>query len=111
MFLALRILAGLTGLLTGGLVLIGRMTIYEFIVADLIVGGLLVLGALWPARRLAWLIMVVGNAYALGVFTVALARQIGPVPPVNPPLLVVMMTAGLGLIGLLATRRTVSIER
>jgi hypothetical protein len=99
-FPGLRVLAGLTGLVTGGLVLIGRMTIHEFIVADLIIGGLLILGALWPARRPAWLMMTVGNAYALGVFTVALARQLGPVPPVNPPLVVVMITAGLGLIGL-----------
>ncbi len=102
MFLILRILGGLSGLVTAGLVMAGLMTVQQFVVADLIIGALLIAAAVIPNRVWAWRGLLIGNAYALGVFTVALARQLGmDEGAVNPPLVLVMLTCGLGLIGLL----------
>lgn len=107
MFLILRILGGLSGLITAGLVVGGLMTVQQFVVADLIIGAILILAALVPSRVWAWRGLVVGNAYALGVFTVALARQLGmDGGGVNPPLVLVMLNCGLGLIGLMMRPQT-----
>lgn len=106
MFLFLRILGGLMGLVTAGLVVARLMTIPQFVVADLLI-GLTALAAVLPSRVWAWRGLVVGNAYALGVFTVALARQLGPdIGAVNPPLIVVMLMAGPGLVLLLLRPQT-----
>ena len=108
MFLCLRILGGIVGVLTAGPALIGRMTTPEFIVADVIIGVVLVAAAIIPSRTWAWRGLLVGNAYALGVFTVALARQLGPEVGAASPLLIVgMLAAGLGLVGLWIDRRTI----
>jgi hypothetical protein len=86
MLLVLRLLAILVGAATAWRVLDGSMTDAIFKVPDLVLGGVLVIAALLP-RSAAPSALLAASAYALGVFSVALATYMVPGRPVEPLLL------------------------
>lgn len=107
MLLAWRAISAVNGLVTVGLVLAGVMTDPLFVVADLFV-GVLALAAVLPSKRWAISGMLVGNAYALGVFTVALAGRLAPGGGGASPFLAIAIFASIiNLTGLLARRDAV----
>lgn len=89
MLLLLRILSLVVGAATAWRVLDGTMTAPLFKAADLAVGAALVIAALMP-RAVAPMALVTANAYALGVFSVALAGYLVPGRPVDPLLMAAM---------------------
>ena len=82
----LRLLSILVGAATAWRVLDGTMTDPLFKVPDLALGIAMVIAALMP-RGYAAPAMTAANAYALGVFSVALAAYLVPGTAVNPLLL------------------------
>ncbi len=70
-----RVLSALVGAATAANVALGLMTQPEFIVADYLLAAFLILAALIPPPRAAQIALIGANAYALGVFTVAMAQR------------------------------------
>lgn len=89
MLLLLRLLSILVGAATAWQVLEGRMTQPLFKVADLAVGAALVIAGLMP-KSVAPTALITANAYALGVFSIALASYLVPGRPVDPLLMAAM---------------------
>lgn len=89
MLLVLRILSLVVGGASAWFVLNGAMTAPLFKVADLAVGAALVIAALMP-RNIAPTALVAASAYALGVFSIALAGYLVPGKPVDPKLIAAM---------------------
>jgi len=102
MLILLRLLSILVGAGTAWRVLEGVMTAPLFKTADLVVGGVLIVAALMP-RPIAPVAMIAANAYALGVFSVALASYLVPGRPVDP-LLIAALAVNLTTILLLFPR-------
>ncbi|MDF7773700.1 hypothetical protein P1X14_00445 [Sphingomonas sp. AOB5] len=102
MLLVLRLLSILVGAGTAWQVLSGTMTAPLFKVADLALGAALVIAALMP-RAIAPTALIAANAYALGVFSIALASYLVPGRPVAP-LLIGCMAINLTAILLLFPR-------
>lgn len=102
MFLVLRLLALLVGTATAYRVLDGTMANKLFQVPDLAVGAALVIAALLP-RPAAVPALIAASAYALGVFSVALADYLVPGRPVSP-LLIAGMAVNFATILLLLPR-------
>lgn len=102
MLILLRILSFTVGAATAWRVLEGQMTAPLFKVAELAVGAALVIAALMP-RSVAPTALIASNAYALGVFSVALAAYLVPGKPVEP-LLMAAMAVNLTTILLLFPR-------
>jgi hypothetical protein len=102
MLLVLRLLSILLGAGAAWRVLNGMMTVPLFKVADLVLGVALVLAALMP-RAIAPTALIAANAYALGVFSIALASFLVPGRPVEP-LLILGMAVNLTTILLLFPR-------
>ncbi len=99
--MTVRILSALIGVATAANVAFGLMTEADFVVADYLIGAFLVAAALIPERRHARAGLIAANAYALGVFTVAMARRLNADLGVSPALLVVIILAGGCLVFLL----------
>jgi len=99
MLLTLRLLSLIVGGFTAWRVLDGHMVSTLFKVPDLAVGAAMVLAALIPSRG-ATAALVAANAYAFGVFSVALASYLVPSRPVEP-LLIAGMAVNLVVILLL----------
>ena len=89
MLILLRILSFTVGAATAWRVLDGTMTAPLFKVADLVVGAALVIAALMP-KAVAPIALVTASAYALGVFSIALAGYLVPGRPVEPLLMAAM---------------------
>jgi peptidoglycan/LPS O-acetylase OafA/YrhL len=102
MLLLLRLLSILVGAATAWRVLDGQMTQPLFKVADLAVGAALVIAALMP-KGVAPTALVAASAYALGVFSIALAGYLVPGHPADP-LLMAAMAVNLTTILLLFPR-------
>ena len=102
MLILLRILAFTVGAATAWRVLDGQMTSPLFKVADLAVGAALVIAALMP-KAIAPTALIGASAYALGVFSIALANYLVPGRPVDP-LLMAAMAVNLTTILLLFPR-------
>ncbi len=102
MLILLRILAFTVGAATAWRVLDGQMTAPLFKVADLAVGAVLVIAALLP-KAIAPTALIGASAYALGVFSIALAGYLVPGRPVDP-LLMAAMAVNLTTILLLFPR-------
>ena len=102
LFMILRLLAAGTGLVTVFLVLGGAMTDRDFIMPDLLAGGWLFIAAMEPRRVWAWRGLVTGNAFALGVFAVALTRQLNEGGAPGAGLVVAVAACVVGMIGLVA---------
>lgn len=102
LLLVLRALAILIGGFTAWQVLNGSMTSKLFQVPDLAVGAALVIAALLP-RGVAGAALIAANAFALGVFAVALADYLVPGRPVNP-LLIAGMAVNFASVLLLMPR-------
>lgn len=98
----LRLLSLVVGGFTAWRVLGGQMTSTLFKVPDLAVGAVMVLAALIPNKGAAPA-LVAANAYAFGVFSVALAGYLVPSKPVEP-LLIAGMAVNLVVILLLLPR-------
>lgn len=97
MLLGVRIAGVLVGLATGLNVLLGYMQTPEFVVPDYIIAVALIVAALLPSRAWARRGLFAGNAYALGVFSVALARRMQPDGVFNPGLVVIMLVVAASL--------------
>jgi hypothetical protein len=102
MLILLRLLSILVGAATAWRVLDGTMTMPLFKVADLAVGAALVIAGLMP-KGAAQHALVAANAYALGVFSIALASYLVPGRPADP-LLMAAMAVNLTTILLLFPR-------
>ncbi len=102
MFMMLRIVGAAGGVVTALNVLLGFMTTPEFVVADILIGVFLVGAALVPERALARTGLIAANAYALGVFSVALAARMQPEGVFNPGLVAIMIVVAASLALLLA---------
>ncbi len=102
LLLVLRLLSLVVGGVTAWRVLDGTMTSALFKVPDLAVGAVLVLAALLP-RPAAGPALIGANAYALGVFSIALAEYLVPGRPVQP-LLIAGMAANLVAVVLLLSQ-------
>lgn len=89
MLLILRILSFTVGAATAWRVLDGQMTSPLFKVAELALGAALVIAALMP-RAIAPTALIAASAYALGVFSIALAGYLVPGKPVDPLLMAAM---------------------
>ena len=89
MLILLRILSLAVGAATAWRVLDGTMTAPLFKVADIAVGAALVIAALMP-RAIAPTALVAASAYALGVFSIALASYLVPGKAVDPLLMAAM---------------------
>lgn len=89
MLILLRLLSIVVGAATAWRVLDGTMTMPLFKVANLAVGAVLVLAALAP-KSIAPSAMATASAYALGVFSIALASYLVPGRPADPLLLAAM---------------------
>ena len=100
----LRLLSILVGGATAWRVLDGTMTAPLFKVPDLVVGAALVIAALLP-RAIAPVALVAASAYALGVFSIALANYLVPGRPVEP-LLIAAMAVNLSTLLLLFPRES-----
>ena len=102
LMIALRLTALLIGGFTAFRVLDGTMTNKLFVVPDLALGAALIVAALLP-KGVAGAALIAANAFALGVFAVALADYLVPGRPVNP-ILIAGMAANLAAILLLMPR-------
>jgi hypothetical protein len=102
MLLALRILSIAVGAGTAWRVIDGTMTAPLFKIAELFLGAVLVIAALLP-RPVAPTAMIAAHAYALGVFSIALAGYLVPGRPVDP-LLMAAMAVNLSAVLLLFPR-------
>ncbi|MEZ0243242.1 MAG: hypothetical protein ACAH11_07695 [Sphingomonas sp.] len=102
MLIILRILTFTVGAATAWRVLDGQMTAPLFKVAELALGAALVIAALMP-KGVAPTALVTASAYALGVFSIALANYLVPGRPVDP-LLMAAMAVNLTTILLLFPR-------
>ena len=102
MLIILRLLSFTVGAAAAWRVLDGQMTAPLFKVADLAVGAVLVIAALMP-RGIAPTALIAASAYALGVFSIALAGYLVPGKPVDP-LLMAAMAVNLTTILLLFPR-------
>ncbi|MBL0967589.1 MAG: hypothetical protein IBJ02_00555 [Brevundimonas sp.] len=78
-------------------VITGAMADPAFVVPDVLLAVLLVVGALLP-DRFARPMLRAGNLYALGVFSVALFGQLAAVGGATPMLALAMVAAGLNLV-------------
>ena len=78
-------------------VVTGAMADPAFVVPDVLLAVLLVVGALLP-DRFARPMLRAGNLYALGVFSVALFGQLAAVGAATPMLALAMVAAGLNLV-------------
>lgn len=78
-------------------VITGAMADPAFVVPDILLAVLLVVGALLP-DRFARPVLRAGNFYALGVFSVALFGQFAAVGGATPMLALAMVAAGLNLV-------------
>lgn len=96
----LRVAGAAVGGITALNVLLGFMKTPEFVVADILIGVFLIIAAVMPDRRLARSGLIAGNAYALGVFSVALARRLAPDGVFNPGLVAIMIVAAVSLVAL-----------
>jgi hypothetical protein len=102
MLILLRILSFTVGAATAWRVLDGQMTASLFKAAELAVGAALVIAALMP-KAIAPTALIAASAYALGVFSIALAGYLVPGKPVDP-LLMAAMAVNLTTILLLFPR-------
>lgn len=102
MLLILRLLAFAVGGVTAYRVLDGSMTNATFKVPELAVGAALVIAALLP-KPVGPTALIAASAYALGVFSIALAGYLVPGRPVDP-LLIAAMAINLVTIAMLAPR-------
>lgn len=100
----LRVVGAAVGAITALNVLLGFMKTPEFIVADILIGVFLIAASVIPDRGLARSGLIAGNAYALGVFSVALARRLAPDGVFNPGLVVIMIVAAVSLVALIAQK-------
>ena len=105
MLLGLRIVSALVGLATGLNVLLGYMQTPEFVVPDYIIAVALIAAALLPSRAWAQRALFADNAYALDVFSVALARRMQPDGVFNPGLVVIMLIVLASLAALAAMKK------
>jgi hypothetical protein len=83
MLLTARILSGAVGVFMLYFVLGGLLPYPEFVVPDLLLGGLLSLSAIAP-NRVAPLAIAGGCLFALGVYSVAVANQVELGVAINP---------------------------
>lgn len=104
MFLALRIIGAAVGVITAGNVAIGLMTDPVFVVPDYLIGAFLIVAALIPQRPLARGALIAGNAFALGVFSVALANRMQPGGVFNPALVILMAVIAASIVILIARK-------
>jgi len=102
MLLLLRLLSILVGAGAAWKVLDGTMTMPLFKVADLAAGAVLVIAGLMP-KPVAPTALIAANAYALGVFSIALASYLVPGRPADP-LVMAAMAVNLTAILLLFPR-------
>jgi len=100
----LRFVSALAGAVTAANVLLGYMTTPEFVAPDILVGIILIAAALCPSPLWAWRGLVFGNAYALGVFSVALAARMQPGGVFNPGLVAIIIVVAASLAVLLTMR-------
>ncbi|HEV7227107.1 hypothetical protein [Brevundimonas sp.] len=103
-----RLLAGGTAVGTAAPVLTGGMDDADFVVPDLILAVALIGAALLPAR-IAPLALIPPAAFALGVFSVAAARQMGE-GALSPMLGVAILTSAACLALALWTRRSPAVS-
>ncbi|MAW80062.1 MAG: hypothetical protein CMI63_07470 [Parvularcula sp.] len=94
----LRVAGAATGVATAANVLAGLMEVPEFVVPDLLIGAFLVSAAFLPSPVRARLSLISANAFALGVFSVALAQQTAPGETPNPGLVIVMIVAAASMV-------------
>lgn len=95
-----RVLSALMGVTLGYSVLTGGMSIRVFVVPDLLLSAGLVIAALLPAGA-APRALLAANAFAAGVFTVAVSRYLIEDGRINPPLIAYIATAVLIVVALL----------
>lgn len=107
MLMGLRIVGALVGLATALNVMLGYMQTPEFVVPDYIIAVALLGAAATPSRVWARRALFAGNAYALGVFSVALAARMQPGGVFNPGLVVIMLAVVASLAALAMMRRDV----
>lgn len=98
----LRLLSVLLGAGIAWKVLDGTMTMPLFKVADLAAGAALVIAGLMPKPTTSTA-LIAANAYALGVFSIALASYLVPGRPADP-LVIAAMAVNLTTILLLFPR-------